>query len=143
MKLLLLFMFIFLSSCNSPTQKLAPIPNSDSHKAAFPQTPYSAKYYWAKGPYGEVDKENTLVVFLYKNQELHSLPSDLSIEFYATMPSMGHPLEDAGYFQELSPGIYINEHIKYNMSGEWKNELQIMNSAFNIQDKISWSEFLQ
>lgn len=96
---------------------------------------------WIDGPYGNIKKPNYLIVFLYKDGRLHSLPEDQTLEFYATMPSMGHPMEDAGFFEEVEPGIYVNKAIRYNMPGSWKNELWIMDKALNIMDEIEWHEF--
>lgn len=78
------------------------------------------------------------MVFLYKNGNLHSLPEGQTLEFYATMPSMGHPMEDAGFFEEIDQGVYVNKAIRYNMSGDWKNELWIMDENLNILDRLQW-----
>lgn len=57
------------------------------------------------------------------------------------MPSMGHPMDDAGYFESLGDGLYINRTIRYNMPGDWKNELWILDQDLNIQEKVQWDEF--
>ncbi|MCB0363668.1 MAG: hypothetical protein KDD35_13155, partial [Bdellovibrionales bacterium] len=93
---------------------------------------------WIDGPYGNINKTNHLVVFLYKEGKLYSLPENQTLEFYATMPSMGHPLDDPGVFESIDNGIYVNKSIRYNMPGDWKNELWIMDSDLKILDRLEW-----
>ena len=82
-----------------------------------------------------------MVIVRNREGALASLPQGLTLNFYSTMPSMGHPMEDAGYFEKLGVGIYLNSSISYNMSGDWRNELWIMDSDYNIKDKVIWEEF--
>ncbi|MCB0421610.1 MAG: hypothetical protein KDD61_11475 [Bdellovibrionales bacterium] len=96
---------------------------------------------WLKGPIGKISVENSLLVFVANSKgEVVSLPQDLHVEFYSTMPSMGHPLEDAGYFEVLETGLYINRHIVYNMPGRWKQEVWLVDSSGNIVSKVEWYE---
>ena len=37
--------------------------------------------------------------------------------------------------------VYLNKTIRYNMPGDWKNELWIIDDQLNIQDKVEWNEF--
>ena len=120
--------FILLSGCDSPLNE----------KANFSKSGLQAEVKWIEGPFGNIKKENHLVVFLYKDGGLFSLPDGQTLEFYATMPSMGHPLEDPGFFEEIDKGIYLNKSIHYNMPGDWKNELWIMDANFNILDRLEW-----
>lgn len=142
--LTLLFIFT-LSACDSPMNNRISTSYGIQNKAqkiSFKEYPLTVETQWLVGPSGNITINNTLMVILKDSQgHLINLPDDLSLAFYSTMPSMGHPMEDAGYFEQINDGIYINKNIKYNMPGDWKNELWIMDTQFNIKDKIEWDEF--
>jgi hypothetical protein len=109
---------------------------------SFNQYKLQAEILWLKGPVGDIRTDNTLLVILKdSNGALTSVPEGLTLEFYATMPSMGHPMEDAGYFENIGPGLYINQSIRYNMPGDWKNELWLLDNDFETQDRLSWEVF--
>jgi hypothetical protein len=145
-------MFIFSTllalqvSCNSPmNHRLRSAENDNKSlglaESRFTGGEWSARALWVEGPFGNTNQNNYLLVFLYKEGRLQSLPSGQTLNFYATMPSMGHPMEDAGFFQELDEGIYLNKSIRYNMPGDWKNELWIMDANLNIVDQLEWLIF--
>ena len=135
----------FTASCHSPMNHRI-LKNDDNkdlskNELKFSKSKLEVKTQWLVGPNGNIKKNNQLLVFIYKDGELSSLQKENSLHFYATMPSMGHPMEDAGFFEEVQTGIYINKNIKYNMEGDWKNELWIMDQEFNILDKVTWLIF--
>ena len=141
----LCFFTLFVSACDSPMNNRVS-DNGDAsglvlEKKSFGISEYKVEVKWLDGPYGRVTQDNYLLVFLYKVDRLVSLPETETLQFYATMPSMGHTLEDAGFFEEIETGIYLNKAIRFNMPGDWKNELWIMDSEFNIKDRLEWRIF--
>ncbi len=138
--------FFLLASCDSPMNNRIRSGGTDE-KGGIQQSQFQVfnlevEYQWLSGPFGNVEQENQLMVFLYNSHgELHSLPQGQTLEFYSTMPSMGHPMADAGFFEEISTGIYLNKGIRYNMPGDWKNELWIMDEDFNVKDRLEWLDF--
>jgi hypothetical protein len=145
MKTLIVILILVLSGCNSPVNHQIPDTlrksQSTNDSLAFKEISFTANVTWLKGPFGNINMENSLLVILSKGGLAQSLPEGKTLEFYATMPSMGHPMEDAGYFEELEPGIYVNRHIRYNMPGDWENELWIMDSDYNVLDSVKWRIF--
>ncbi|MEO0335647.1 MAG: hypothetical protein AAF202_04605 [Pseudomonadota bacterium] len=101
----------------------------------------SVRPIWLKGPVGKIESTNHLLVQVTSQVSPARLPEGLSLEFYATMPSMGHPMEDAGFFEEIEVGLYLNKSIRYNMPGDWRNELWLMDSDFKVIDRVTWDEF--
>ncbi len=99
---------------------------------------------WISGPYPSVSKASQLLVIISDNEgNQRSLPGGLELDFYSSMPSMGHPIEDIGYFEEIDIGIFINKNIRFQMNGVWKNELWIIeNKNFEKKDEIRWQEQL-
>jgi hypothetical protein len=107
---------------------------------AFPSSGLKVQYQWLSGPFSNVKQNSSLIVYLSRDGKSVSLPAGQELNFYATMPSMGHPIEQPGYFEELSTGIYLNKNIVFNMQGPWVLELWVQDSlTFNILDKIEWS----
>lgn len=148
MKYFVLPLLLLLTACHSPMNHRIIQDSQASQKlskvsATFEQQDLTVTYEWIVGPSGDINKTNSLfVVIKNKNGELVDLPTHLSLSFYATMPSMGHPLDDAGYFERLSKGLYINQTIRYNMGGDWQNELRLVDENFDIKDKIVWQDNL-
>jgi hypothetical protein len=58
------------------------------------------------------------------------------------MPSMGHPMQNAGFFEEVSFGVYINSEIEFNMDGEWEMFIQVYDENYDIMSEALWQEFL-
>ncbi|MCB0379304.1 MAG: hypothetical protein KDD33_12495 [Bdellovibrionales bacterium] len=143
--LILAHFLLILSACNSPMNHRveADSPTNKSLESmSFSSYSLAVEVQWLTGPVGNIQTKNQLLVILKNDQGAPSpLPEGLTLNFYATMPSMGHPMDDAGQFQYLGNGIYLNPSIKYNMPGDWKNELWIMDNQFNIKDKVTWEEF--
>lgn len=145
MKHTLLFFLIqwFLVACNSP-QNHRVISNETNKNLqektlSFKTLGLQISTQWLSGPVGNIHINNALLVIIKDGDgQPTALPQDCTLTFYATMPSMGHPMDDAGFFEELDTGIYINKNIRYNMPGEWKNELWILDQDFHTQDKVSW-----
>ncbi len=144
--LIIISLFGFtLSACDSPMNNRVSDSGDtsgfDIEKKAFSSLEFQVEVKWLEGPFGNISKDNHLLVFLYKDEELVSLAENQTLAFYATMPSMGHPMEDAGYFEEIDKGIYLNKTIRFNMPGDWKNEIWIMDEDFNIMDRLEWLIF--
>ena len=133
-----------LTACDSPMNHRV---EGDGGSAAiqtysFKAFSLNAKPQWIKPPVGEIKTNNELMVIVTDAAgERVSLPGGYTLNFYATMPSMKHPLDDPGFFKEVDRGIYINSAIRYNMPGDWRNELWIMDSNLEIVDRLSWEEF--
>lgn len=146
MKLIIIFIVsLSLVRCDSPMNNRVEENNStlsQAQKISFTQGALVAEFKWIAGPVGNITFNNILLVILRDAQgRLANLPENQTLEFYSTMPSMGHPLEDPGYFEPISEGMYLNKTIKYNMPGDWKNELWILDADFNIKDKLEWDDF--
>ncbi len=140
----LVFLF-FLIACDSPMNHriegdTESNPNSQS-KLSFQKNNLQVKAIWLDGPYGNPKTNNTLMVILHQAGELKDLGENLELEFWSTMPSMGHPMEDEGWFERESKGIYINRNIKFNMPRDWLNEVRIIDLDSNIIEKVEWFMF--
>lgn len=134
-----LLMALTMTSCESPmNQRVNGKSLLSQQKVSFTGLSIIAEVKWLEGPHGNINRNNHVMVFLYRGESLYSLPSGQTLEFYASMPSMGHPLHDVGFFEEIDTGIYVNKGIRYNMPGDWKNELWIMDESFNILDRLQW-----
>ena len=149
--LLLCIATAYLASCESPlaTKKLKnnepPFLSSQlsSQTHSLESFDLTLEFQWAQPPQGRLDFLNILVVFM-RNQDgvLVSLPEGHTLDFYATMPSMGHPLADPGFFDEVNPGLYLNKNIVYNMPGDWKNDIAILDQNDDVVEQVIWDEFL-
>ncbi len=141
----LMVFLILLSACGSPrnnrvTGGLGTDQKVQSQKI-FVQKNIKVVSYWAQGPYGTVTQKSFITVYLYnQNDELVSLQNGEELGFYAVMPSMGHGLDQPGFFEELAPGIYINRNITFNMPGDWEMRLWIMDAQGNMVEEIRWLE---
>lgn len=114
-----------------------------AQKVSLPQIDLQVVALWLHEPSGNVQEQNSLLVILKDSDgKLIHLPANYTLVFYATMPSMGHPLDSPGEFEMLKEGIYLNPQIRYNMNGEWQNELWIIDENLQLVDKIVWTEFL-
>ena len=51
-------------------------------------------------------------------------------------------MESAGAFEELVEGIYLNTGIVYNMPGDWKNEILILDKDFESSRRNVLGGFL-
>jgi hypothetical protein len=58
------------------------------------------------------------------------------------MPGMGHPMKNAGTFEMVSEGVYLNTSIEFNMGGEWEMFLMLVDEDFEVLEEVSWTEFL-
>ncbi len=102
-------------------------------------TSYTVEHQWVRGPFENIHEPSELLVFVYDDLgRLTALPKDVTLSFFATMPSMGHPLDQPGYFRELTPGIYLNSEISFNMPGDWKMELSVLDQNYKELDKVIW-----
>ncbi len=139
------FALTFLSACESPMNHRTSSDiktQVDSQTLPLEVLKLNVEIKWIHGPMGNVSVKNHLLVILKDEQgALYSLPDDLSLGFYATMPSMGHPLDDPGFFEDIGEGLYLNKSIRYNMPGDWKNEIWVLDQNFNIKDKVEWDDF--
>lgn len=136
---------VLSSACDSPMSHRVASGNraqGGAESLTFKSYDLTVEVNWLLGPVGNISTNNQLLVVVKNHLGAPaSLPEGHSLNFYATMPSMGHPMEDAGFFEELSPGVYVNKTIRYNMPGDWRNELWIMDRDLNIKDKVVWDEF--
>jgi len=137
---------LLLSACDSPLNHRVEEDGKGGQGSMallqFKQSQMTVKYEWLQGPFSNVNKPSTLMVYIYKDGTLTSLGADQQINFFATMPSMGHPLDQPGYFEELAAGVYLNKDITFNMSEEWEMELWLQNMNGDIQEKVTWLEHL-
>lgn len=145
MKILIILSVFTLIACGSPRDNMVKDGNNKQqkqtpNKLVAEVTKIEISYQWLKGPSGSIYEDNHLLVVLTKDAQRYDLPEGLSLLFYATMPSMGHPMEDAGHFKRLDTGIYINSSIKYNMPGDWLNEIWIVDDQLEIKDLVSWED---
>lgn len=137
-------LLLLFSACDSPRNNRVnsggKAPGTGIANKAFNSNGYLVQYQWLSGPFGNVKQTSSLIVYLSRDGKPVSLPSGQELNFYATMPSMGHPIEQPGFFEELSSGIYLNKNIIFNMQGPWTLELWVQDSVtFNILDKVEWS----
>lgn len=146
MKKILLAWTLLIVACGSPLQNRT---NTEDKKnmAITPLYFKNQKLFvtvqWLDGPYESPKKNNTLLVILQdENKTPMDLPRPLELTFYSTMPSMGHPMDDSGYFEHLDTGVYINKNIRFNMGGDWKHELWLLDRDFNKKDELSWLDFI-
>jgi len=142
----LIVLISILLACDSPTQNKVQERDAVSAKATkvfnLNNSKRSLEFFWSYGPNGSIKIKNQLLVVI---KDSSGRPRDLEpnedLEFYSFMPSMGHPLEDPGYFDRIAPGIYLNKDIIYNMSGDWKNEIMITRKDGKVVDEVSWEDF--
>ncbi len=151
-----LAMIMFLMACESPRNervrkeshegKLTPADlgsgeNLNLKTITIDEQQLTLEFFWLKGPVGHIEQNNELLLIVRNRLgEQTSLPDGYSFEFYSHMPSMGHPLENAGQFENLF-GSYINKTIRYNMPGDWTNEILIFDESFNLIDQVVWNDF--
>lgn len=145
MRFVLLSMALFLCSCGSPrNHRVLPdneLVQKQKGEGTFSKTNIKVRAEWLHGPFGNVKSASTLIVYLYDaNGRLSSLPANSEISFFATMPSMGHALDQPGYFKNISQGIYLNNEITFNMPGEWQMELWIHSGDGELQDQVVWQD---
>ena len=136
---------LVISSCGSPMNHRVEPQEQIQKKLntmSLENLALDAEIQWLTGPAGNIKVNNQLmVIFRNKDGVPSDLPKGLTVNFYATMPSMNHPMDNAGDFEPLGHGIYLNSTIRYNMPGDWLNELWIMDSEYNIKDKVLWDDF--
>lgn len=138
---------ISLAACDSPMNHRVRTHDQDQQNfeqsLSFKRSKLSLTAQWIKGPNGNIKSLSELLVFIEdSNGNRVNIPKEMSLNFYATMPSMGHAMEDAGFFEQIETGIYLNKSIRFNMPGDWKMELWLMDKDFEIKDKVQWPEFL-
>lgn len=148
----MLFRFLILcalalSACDSPihnrVREVSSQSQSQMRELDLGTQHLKVSVIWLQGPHGDIHKTSELMVFVRNQQgELTDVSKDLDLHFYATMPSMGHPMDHAGHFIRLEKGIYLNSTIRFNMPGDWRMELWWMDANLNIQEELTWDEFL-
>lgn len=146
MKNLFFILLCFLSvQCNSPMNHRTDSPGKQAPAGKalnLSSLAISVNTQWLVGPVGSINFNNVLLVQMKNPQgELQDLPAGLFLQFYAIMPSMGHPMDDAGTFERIAKGLYLNSTIKYNMPGDWKNEIWVMDSTFKTIEAVQWNDF--
>ncbi len=144
-RIFILSLCYLMSSCDSPMNHRARFDDSEKSRQtlAFSSQPLNVETQWLSDPFGNAKQQSALLVFITDEQgALTDIPEGLSLNFYADMPSMGHPMDDAGAFQKLETGIFLNKTIRFNMAGDWRMELRLQDEEFNITDQVQWYEFL-
>lgn len=147
-KVLFILTILILTACDSPQNYRVYTDNENNKQKSevqksFEKLPFRFEAKWLLGPKGSLSQTSQLMVLIFDSSgKLTSLPKDKELQFYATMPSMGHPLEDPGFFEEADTGVFINKTIQFNMPGEWKMNLWITDMDYNILDESSWLEQL-
>lgn len=150
MKCLTFTLVLALLGCGSPQNHKVNLNGSLNEGGPTRSTPISytmsstglnIEVKWLQGPFTRASEASELMIFVRdQNGELSSIDSELG--FYAWMPSMGHPMEDAGFFEKVSEGVYLNSHIKFNMGGEWEMFFQVYDENYDVLSEASWKEFL-
>lgn len=101
---------------------------------------------WYEGPYSSSTKPSgALISILDENKEAFSFPENLEIVFDALMPVMGHGLDNSGYFEEISLGLYKNAGIRFQMPGNWVMRILLIDyDDFEAEplEVVSWESFL-
>ena len=140
-----LLLSLYIVGCDSPMNHRTDEPKNLVQKAnslKLSKLELTFTTLWLVGPVGSINFNNKLLVSVYNLEgELTDLPTTLSLQFYATMPSMGHPMDDAGYFEKISTGLYLNSTIKYNMPGDWQNELWVMDENYQTLEAVQWLDY--
>ncbi len=143
--LIIFFILLLFTSCSSPQNNRVYEDQGQSghgvETLSFSNGKYSLQAEWLEGPFGTSTKSSEILVIVRGADGARASLSD-ELGFYAWMPSMGHPMADAGYFEEVSTGVYINSTIKFNMGGEWEMSLRTLDEDFNIKDEVKWLETL-
>ena len=91
-----LLFFVLSFGCESPmNNRVVGDDNVESLKisnAQFTELGVYVTWQWLGGPVGRISARNQLLVTLKSDNGPVDLPEGLSLEFYSTMPSMGHRL---------------------------------------------------
>lgn len=130
-------------SCDSPQLHKAYEENKSEKVTStsnfqFKSLNITFEYKWLESLQGNINRPNSIIVYLFNSKgELTDLPLDVSINFFATMPSMGHPLDRPGDFNRIARGIYLNTGIIFNMPGEWEMEIYLDKNG-STYDKVTW-----
>ncbi|MCB0390910.1 MAG: hypothetical protein KDD58_06460 [Bdellovibrionales bacterium] len=139
----LFVVFIFLMACSGPkdyrTEDVNLNQQSKDNDLSMKDHHLKLKIYWLAPLSGNVNVNNSLLVLVFNNNGfLVDIPENYYLEFYATMPEMGHPMESEGYFKRIDKGIYKNENIKFTMGGFWRMELWLMNLNNEAVEQVFW-----
>jgi hypothetical protein len=146
MKYLLYAFTCYLIACDSPRNhrinENPGVQKTEISPLELKVVGRTLKAEWVEGPFGSIEKSSVLLVYMLNAQKrLESLPEGLELQFYATMPSMGHPLSHAGYFQRIADGVYINKDVIFNMAGDWLMEISVIDEQGNTKDVLQWLLF--
>lgn len=144
-KLLFLVLSVIFVGCNSPRNNRVSGGEISTEAATeiqmFSATGLRLNVMWITGPFGTNTKTSEMMVIVTDSKGVRaSIKGELG--FYAWMPSMGHPAGDAGFFEEVETGVYLNSGIRFNMGGEWELSLQDLDEDYNVKDEVKWLEFL-
>ena len=146
-KLLLIGLSLTLVFCDGPKdykirEDVELKTKLDKRQLEMKKLGLKVEFTWLTPLSGSTANKNELLVIL-KNQQGRAvnLKKNQNLEFYSIMPSMGHPMADAGYFESIEPGIFINKNIVFNMPGDWRMMLTIYDHNYRVLDKVEWDEF--
>lgn len=139
--------FLTLLACEGPnkfkssSQNAADMEGWRNNKLELNLSHFDVSLTWLVRPRVGGSKSSSLLVkVLDSTSNLVDLPEGVSLEFYAWMPSMGHPLTDAGSFERLSTGVYLNNGIVFNMGGEWEMQLMLWGKSDEVIHDLKWYE---
>ena len=110
---------------------------------SFVRFDIKAEVQWITGPFSEpVNSSLKVILTDLKGDPVSLDPSSYELGFNAFMPSMGHYLDDPGYFERVGEGVYINPAIKFNMANDWRMDVVIFDLNYKILDVVQWLELL-
>jgi len=159
-KVLALVVCLALNACNSPRDHMISEEALENNKSlerrsdhkdeptktaaySFDVFNINAEPQWLSGPFSEPVSSTLRVILRDAEGDLFSLDTKLyELGFNAFMPSMGHYLDDPGYFKEVTKGVYENPAVKFNMANDWRMDLMILNSNYEIVDLVQWLEII-
>jgi hypothetical protein len=159
MKVISMLLVLILMGCNSPLDNMVSEEALEASKKELlekeqdlPRVDKNYKFSifainvaaeWLEGPFSEPVNSSLKVTLTDLNGSLLRLDTEMyELGFNAFMPSMGHYLDDPGYFEELSKGVYVNSEIKFNMANDWRMDVIIFDADYNILDVVQWLEIL-
>jgi hypothetical protein len=133
---------LILMGCDSPQNHKvsASQKNSFAIKTNLKQMDLKLEANWIEGPWFNLEQSSYLIVTIKNYKDLRqSLPEGYELEFSATMPSMGHGLDQPGYFEQIFEGVYQNPEIYLQMTGEWDFQISIWDEEGNLVESTTWN----
>lgn len=143
----LVFLLVLVNTgCGSPFNKMryevtANTDNEQTKPLTNRKLEISNYYFsvlWLNGPFGDPSKTSALSVSFYnRDLEPTSLPHSYKLFLTADM-GMGHGLADRGFFETQDQKTFLNQEIRFYMSGNYKITLYIYDGEKEI-GRTTWS----